>query len=160
MTLEKLTENFFARSPDIVAKELLGKYITRVLGAGTVKGMITEVAAYQGKAEKTSSKIKTAPGKLSVSTKYGNHLLDISTGKEGEYSCVTLRAAEFDWQGQKQMVNGPGKLCKALKIRSSLNGLSVYNNELWIEDSGMPCNEISIETGNMPSNCIGYYRKK
>jgi len=162
METEKLNESFFARNSDIVAKELLGKYVVRVLNNNRiVRGKITGIAAYQGKSERTSSKIKSAPGKISVSTKYGNHLLDISTGNEGEYSCVTLRAAEFDWVNEKQSVEGPGKLCKALGLDKSLDNLSVYNDKLWIEKSDIGNLEVIVEkSGSMPSNCLGYYKLK
>lgn len=161
MSIKKLNAGFFARSPDIVAKELLGKYIVRILNERALKGIISEVAAYQGIAGKrTSGNINSAPGVISISTKYGNRLLDISTGREGEYSCITLRAAEFEWGDKKQLVKGPGKLCKALGLDSRLNGLPAYdNNELWFEDAQGSLDFIA-QTKNMPSNCLGYYRIK
>lgn len=163
MSIEKLTESFFARNPDIVAKELLGRYLVRVFENGkVVKGKITEVAAYQGTARKrTSGKIKAAPGIMSVSTKYGKHLLDIATGKEGKYSCITLRSAEFRWNNQIQSINGPGKLCKILKINPSLDGLSIYGTKLWIEGQPESESEIDIKKlNNLPDNCFGYYQLK
>jgi len=162
MTLEKLTHQFFARSPDAVAKELLGKYatyVTRILNSGKkVRAHIAEIAAYKGTAGKRTSKgIKAAPGIISVNTKYGNHLLDIATGKEGEYSCITLRAAEFEIENQKLLIDGPGKLCRALQIDTTLNNLSINNNKLWIEaEAGnYKIKKLDEITSN---NCLGIYR--
>lgn len=162
MSIEKITTDFFARSSDAVARELLGRNLVRRLSSGAiVKGKISEVAAYQGNAKRTSEKIKSAPGIISVSTKYGSQLLDIATGDEGEYSCITLRAAEFEWLGKKQLVAGPGRLCKALKISKSLDGLSVYNNDIWIEGKSIDNSKIVVKKSKkMPSNCLGYYKIK
>jgi len=161
MTIEKLTHEFFARNPQTVAKELLGgyaSYLVRVFDSGKkVRGRIVEIASYSGTAGKRTSKgIMAAPGIITVSTKYGNHLMDIATGKEGEYSCITLRAALFEWGDIKSLVDGPGRLCKALQIDTGLNNLSINNQKLWIEAEKGKYN--IEEIGKNTDNCRGIYR--
>lgn len=79
------------------------------------------------------------------------YCFNIITGEKGEASGVLIRGAEiidnkdlisnlrynknFDkltnYQ-KKNILNGPGKLCKALNIDKSLNGKSILDNEIYI----------------------------
>jgi len=61
---------------------------------------------------------------------YGLHWqFNIVTGKAGEPECVLIRALETEES------NGPGKLCKNLKLNKSFNGERLIGNErIWVEE--------------------------
>jgi DNA-3-methyladenine glycosylase len=47
---------------------------------------------------------------------------------------------------KKGVLNGPGKVTKALKIDKSLNGVSLMSNKIWIEDEGIKISNNHIIT--------------
>ena len=98
------------------------------------------------------------PGTAYIYLIYGMyHCLNFVTEAAGEPAAVLLRAgepvspADADAMAQsrfgcsaeemspyqrKNFLNGPGKLCKALKLTKAQNGLSLLGDELYILDSG------------------------
>lgn len=122
----------------MVARELLGKYLVRKIGRKIVALKITETEAYHGPKDLAShaSKGKTArtavmfgpAGYSYVYLIYGMyHCFNIVTGKENFPSAVLIRGVEG--------INGPGKLCRELKIDKKLNNIDLtVSRELWFED--------------------------
>lgn len=155
----KLDESFFTVDAKTVAKFLLGTYLVRVFpNDSRTVGMIQEVAAYEGETKTSSDGMLCAPGTLSVSTKFGKNLIDIATGKSGESSCVTLISALFNWGNNKQLVQGPGNLSRALGVDKTYNGRSVDGRDFWIEIRDIYGGEIlERKKSNLPSNCRGIF---
>jgi 3-methyladenine DNA glycosylase Mpg len=155
----KLDESFFAADADDVAQALLGTYLVRVFPNGSkVVGRIQEVAAYDGETKTSSDGMLYRPGTLTVSTKFGRHLIDIATGDNGQPSCVTLISGLFDWGNRRQLVQGPGNLSRALGIDREYDGRSINERDFWIESREEYNGEIRERSlTNRPANCQGVY---
>jgi DNA-3-methyladenine glycosylase len=132
---------FFARTADIVAPELLGKFLVRRRKGKETAFMITEAEAYDGFDDLAShaARGRTArteimfgkPGHWYVYLIYGMYeMLNIVCGPEGYPAGVLIRGLEN--------IDGPGKLTRELKITRSLNTQqAVKESGLWIEDRGL-----------------------
>ena len=112
---------------------------------GTIAGKIVEVEAYVGPHDLAchASKGRTRrtevlfgpPGISYVYFIYGMyHCLNVVTEKTEFPAAVLIRALEIDGA----LVDGPGRLCRALDIDLSLNRLDMTaGRQLWIEDRGV-----------------------
>jgi DNA-3-methyladenine glycosylase len=140
----RLKEFFFNRDTVEVAKDLLGKFLIRKIGDEVIEGMIIETEAYCGPEDLAahSSKGLTPrtkvmfgpPGLTYIYLVYGMyHCLNFVTREEGVPQAVLIRGVKI---GEK-IWNGPGKLCREMKIDRGLNGLLLENEQLWIEDRGV-----------------------
>src|SRR3990167_4293571 len=139
-----LPRAYFDRPTLIVARSLLGKYLVRENGKGTIAGKIIEVEAYVGSQDKAchASKGRTArtdvmfgPGGMAyVYLIYGMyHCLNVVTEREEFPAAVLIRAIEVDGV----LIDGPGRLCRALQIDLSLNRIDLTaQGALWFEDRG------------------------
>jgi len=139
-----LSQSHFNRSTLIVARSLLGKYLVRQNGEGTIAGKIVEVEAYVGPQDKAchASKGRTArtevlfgpPGMSYVYLIYGMyHCLNVVTERTDFPAAVLIRAVEIDGE----LVDGPGRLCRALDIDRTLNRIDMTTRKhLWFEDRG------------------------
>ncbi|MDY6985292.1 MAG: DNA-3-methyladenine glycosylase [Candidatus Thermoplasmatota archaeon] len=141
-----IPKEFYLRSAEEVAKDILGAILVRDLGDKTMKGRIVETEAYFGAEDPASrafgGRIKSINrymweegGTAYIYMVHGNWLFNVITGKENEPSAVLIRAIE-PLEGVEEMVknrgkekdiaDGPGKLTKALNITKELNGIKVY----------------------------------
>jgi DNA-3-methyladenine glycosylase len=139
-----LPQQYFSRPTVRVARSLIGKYLVRVLDGREIAGRIIEVEAYVGPRDKAchASKGKTQrtevmfgpSGMAYVYLIYGMyHCLNVVTDREEFPAAVLIRAIEVDGV----LIDGPGRLCRALKIDRSLNGIDLTTQEsLWFEDRG------------------------
>jgi len=142
-----LCRSFYERGTITVAKELLGKFVVRVVGRNRLVGRIVEVEAYRGFDDPASHAFhgitpRTAPmfgepGHAYVYFTYGNHYcFNVTTERTGVAGAVLIRALE-PVEGVNVMkrfrphvstldiTNGPGKLTKALCIDKSLNKIDL-----------------------------------
>lgn len=136
---------------ELVAPRLLGCYLVRELDGRRLVGKIVETEAYcqedaashsyRGETSRTRVMFGSA-GYLYVYFTYGMHYCcNVVTGKAGEGSAVLIRALE-PLEGHEDMcrnrgnragvstVNGPAKLCEALRIDKSLNGHNLRESPL------------------------------
>jgi DNA-3-methyladenine glycosylase len=145
-----LPRSFYLPSPEIVARNLLGKLITRTLHGERLTGRITEIEAYLGLDDPASHAFigKTArnavlfgpPGFSYVYFIYGVHYcLNFSCQPEGQPGGVLIRAlqpvAGLDTMARlrglptpanpKLLCSGPGRLCEAMGITLAENDLDV-----------------------------------
>ena len=152
----KLTRAFFARDTRIVARELLGTLLVRVMDDGTrLSGRIMETEAYRpGDAAAHSFRKQTprnAPmfGEAAfayVYFVYGMHFcFNVVTEKIGVGAAVLVRALE-PLEGVEQMqqnydvavkdlCRGPARLCKAMQIGRDYSGYDMQQkgSTLFIE---------------------------
>ena len=108
-------------------------------------GKIVEVEAYVGPQDKAchASKGRTQrtdvmfgpAGVAYVYLIYGMyHCLNVVTEREEFPSAVLIRAIEIDGE----LIDGPGRLCRALQIDRRLNRVDLTTGEsLWFEDRGV-----------------------
>nr|WP_315899933.1 DNA-3-methyladenine glycosylase [Membranihabitans marinus] len=156
------TEYLDFQSTDVVAlaKSLLGYRLCTRIGGQLTSGVIVETEAYRAPEDKASHAygnrrtartevIFKAGGTSYIYLCYGiHHLFNIVSGPPETAHAILVRALEPDAgltemrlrRGEKisdkQLTNGPGKLCQALGIDRTLNGLSVNKssgNPLWVE---------------------------
>lgn len=135
---------FYARSAVEVARELLGKTVTREGpdGPDRVVGRIVETEAYTGADDPAShaaarigrternDPLFGPPGTAYIHLNYGIHwCLNAVTGGEGVASGVLIRALEplegletmrRRRQGRDELTSGPGRLTQALAIGPEL----------------------------------------
>ena len=148
-----IPREFYNRSTLIVARELIGTRLVRVLDGKKLAGLITETEAYIGEKDlgchaKAGRTARTAvmygsPGHAYVYFTYGHHwMLNVVTEREEFPAAVLLRAIQ-PIEGAEIMTGrrngrdtfGPGKLTQAMGISKSENGVDLTNAEsgLWIE---------------------------
>ena len=139
-----LTRSYFNRPTLTVARSLIGKYLVRSIDGRELFGKIIEVEAYVGPQDKAchASKGRTQrtdvlfgpPGISYVYLIYGMyHCLNVVTERDGFPAAVLIRAIEIDGQ----LIDGPGRLCRALGIDRTLNRIDLTNGKgLWFEDRG------------------------
>jgi DNA-3-methyladenine glycosylase len=159
MKTEKiLPGDFYSRSPQTVAQQMLGKILCRRTGQGVISGYIVETESYGGEDDPASHAYKRPtdrnavmfgpPGYFYIYLCYGMHfLLNISTREEGCPSAVLIRALEpldgVDLMKEKRglsgpagLTSGPGRLTRALGIDRRFNGEPAFTGELTVIDSG------------------------
>ncbi len=149
-----LPRSYFNRPTVQVARSLIGKYLVRAIDGRIVAGKIIEVEAYVGPEDKAchASKGRTQrtevmfgqAGVAYVYLIYGMyHCLNVVTEREEFPSAVLIRAVELDGR----LIDGPGRLCRALQIDRSLNRADLTTGEsLWFEDRGTLEGKRDVET--------------
>lgn len=141
-----LTIKFYQRPTLKVAYDLLGCFLVRKIGNKIIKGIITETEAYigeddlachasRGRTPRTEIMYGNA-GYTYVYMIYGMYFcMNIITERKDFPAAVLIRGIKIDGIEHKK-TNGPGKLCKFLKIDKKLHKIDVTKGEkLWIEKS-------------------------
>ncbi len=149
---KELTRKFYTQPTLKIAKALLGKYIVRKYRDKELVGKIIETEAYIGPQDKASHAYK---GKITPRNKAeylrGGHIyiylvygmywqLNISTFKKGLPECILIRALVPIVNGKERKdlikkTNGPGKLCRYLKLDRSFYGEDlVKGDRIWLEE--------------------------
>jgi DNA-3-methyladenine glycosylase len=146
----RLPRSFFARPSTVVAPELLGRILVRILPDGTrLVARLVEVEAYGPKDPASHAYggptprnlvMFGPPGRLYVYFTYGMHFCsNVVTGRDGEGSAVLLRAAE-PIEGLEVMTanrgvdvlnrlcGGPGRLTQAFGIGRPENGVDLVRD--------------------------------
>ncbi|HEV2469000.1 MAG TPA: DNA-3-methyladenine glycosylase [Candidatus Sulfotelmatobacter sp.] len=164
--IRPLDRAFYARNPQRVARQLLGKVLVRNTSRGLLTARVVEVEAYLGEedpaahaaAGKTprNAVLFGPPGHAYIYFIYGNHYcLNVSCEPEGRAGSVLFRALEplagieemaharrVTIVSEKDLIkltSGPGRLCEAFCItRARDNGrdLTSPGESLWIGDDG------------------------
>ena len=143
---KRLGREFFTQPTLKVAQKLLGKTLVRIWRGKRLAGKIVETEAYIGPKDKASHAYlgKRTPrnraefmvgGHIYIYLVYGMYWqLNISTETKGKPTCVLIRALE-PLEGISEPTNGPGKLCRALKLNKSFYGEDLCrSSRIWLED--------------------------
>jgi len=140
-----INRGFFNNSPEIVAKNLLGKILVRKFSSKqSLKFRIVETEAYFGENDpaswarfgkrKDNLHMWSAPGTILIKNVHMYNMLNFVTDAENVASAVLIRALEpLD---SELRCCGPGLLTKSLQIDKSFNGKNIFNCENFsIQDS-------------------------
>lgn len=159
---KRLPRKFYTQPTLKIAKQILGKYLVRKIGNKKIIGKIVETEAYIGPEDKAShasggkkTKRNRAEyligGHIYIYLVYGMYWqLNISTGKKGEPECMLIRALEPIYMGTSdvpkidkinfrtsevlKLANGPGKLCRWMKLNKSFYGEDLIKSKrIWLE---------------------------
>ena len=138
-----LKKSFYEKNTLDVAKNLLGCFLIRKVGRKIIRARITETEAYIGEDDLAShaSRGRTPrtelmygeAGHAYVYMIYGMyHCLNVVTEKKNFPAAVLIRSIQVEGAEHKK-TDGPGKLCKFLKIDRKLSGWDLAKGEkLWI----------------------------
>jgi len=137
---------FYARRPDVVARELLGKTLVRRIGGEDLEGVVVETEAYFGLEDPASRAYRGMkeynhvmwgePGRLFVYNVHKYWMLNVVAHESDGVGGVLFRAIEPKKGIEKMTKNrpvsslraltsGPGRLSVALGITRELNGFPV-----------------------------------
>jgi DNA-3-methyladenine glycosylase len=144
LAFEPLPRSFFEPSARAVAPALLGHWLVRRTEAGFCGGAIVEAEAYlhddpachafRGPTERNRSMFG-APGHAYVYFIYGCHFcVNAVCHREGVGEAILIRAIEPEFgreqmrrmrkpRSERELTNGPAKLCQALSIDRRLDGV-------------------------------------
>lgn len=170
-----LKKSFYIRDTLTVARELLGQKLVRVVDGQYLSAIVAETEAYLGAGDSAShasrgrttrNKVMFGPaGVAYVYFVYGMHyLLNVVTEAKGTPAAVLLRAVvplegmahmqKLRNRQDKNLTDGPAKLCQALAIDTTLNGWDLTRGKiLWFENyENIP--DSGVMTG--PRIGIGY----
>ncbi|XTR38231.1 DNA-3-methyladenine glycosylase [Paraclostridium tenue] len=161
MNIEFFRQDAITVARNLLGKYLVREYddkkiITKIVETEAYMGIEDKAAHVFGdrRTERTEPLYQDG-GHIYVYLIYGMyHCLNISANIEGIPECVLIRAVEpiseideisqnrysKDYKNlsscqRKNICNGPGKLCKALKIDKNLNFESILGNKLYIIDN-------------------------
>jgi len=153
--VKPLPRRFYTRETLIVARELLGKYLVRIIDGELLVGKIVEVEAYRGSDDPASHAYRGITsrnwlmfgegGFAYVYFTYGkHHCFNVVTEKLGVPGAVLIRALQpvkgIDIMKRNRgvtdvlrLTNGPGKLTEAMGITMKQNGVDLTEkHELFI----------------------------
>jgi DNA-3-methyladenine glycosylase len=156
--VKPLPRSFYARPVLVVARDVIGKILVHETQEGRVAGRIVEAEAYRGPEDRAAHSYggrRTArteamygpPGHAYVFFVYGmHHHVNLVTTKEGLPHAVLLRAVEpiegielmAKRRGRRstdrELTNGPGKLCVAFGIDRRAYGADLCKKPLFLAD--------------------------
>ena len=167
---EALPASFYDRETEIVSRELLGAVLSCRTADGLAAGRIVETEAYLGEHDpachaagpgltERTRPLYGPPGIAYVYFIYGVHwCFNAVTREHGQPSAVLVRALE-PLEGvslmrgrrpaaktDRDLTNGPGKLCAALGIGPQHNGLPLQGAPIMVT-RGMTYPDDAIATG-------------
>jgi DNA-3-methyladenine glycosylase len=166
-TRKTLPRSFYARPTLVVARDLLGKILVHDGRTSTASGVIVEVEAYIGEADRAchaacgptarNAPLYGRPGHAYVYLNYGIHaLVNAVTERRGRPAAVLIRALEpldgvalmrrrrTRYAGRRgtdiptlALCRGPGNLTRALGITLGRNRADLTDGPLRIVDVGL-----------------------
>jgi len=175
--LSKIGIDFYQREDVLaISQELLGKILCTNFNGSLTAGIIVETEAYAGVADRASHAyggrrtnrtevMYSPPGSAYVYLCYGmHHLFNVVTNVEGVPHAVLIRGIEpiegIDILLQRRKMSkllpkltaGPGILSQALGISTRHSGISLFRDNIWIEDN-YPSDRSKLSDGyNKPKN--------
>ena len=158
--MSKLPANFYERGDVLtISRELLGKVLCTQFDDNLTSGIIVETEAYAGKTDRAShayggrrtrrTEVMYATGGTTyIYLCYGiHHLFNVVTNREGIPHAILIRAIEplegidimLKRRNMKKLLPrltaGPGMLSQSLGISIYNSGISLLDNQIWIEDN-------------------------
>ena len=160
--MTKLPAKFYERGDVLaISRELLGKVLYTQFDDKLTSGIIVETEAYAGETDRAShayrgkrtqrTEVMYASGETAyIYLCYGiHHLFNVVTNREGIPHAILIRALEplegidimLKRRNMKKLLPrltaGPGILSQALGISIYNSGISLLDNQIWIEDNSI-----------------------
>jgi DNA-3-methyladenine glycosylase len=158
VTLHRLQPEILPIETRALAQALLGCILVRDSAQGVTAGRIVETEAYlpgdpachafRGKSARNAT-LFGPPHRAYVYQIYGTSFcFNLSSEPNGEGAGVLVRALEpleglelmrrrRATQSERDLCRGPGRLCQALEIDRSLDGIDLYTHpHLWLAEGG------------------------
>ncbi|MFL6255920.1 MAG: DNA-3-methyladenine glycosylase [Pyrinomonadaceae bacterium] len=171
--LPRLERDFYTRADTLrVARELLGKRLVVPSATGArVSARIVEVEAYLGVEDRAAHSyggrrtrrtetMYGVGGTVYVFFVYGMyHQFNVVTGPTGQPHAVLVRAVEPEEGSElmrarrpvskeRELTNGPGKLCRALDLDLTFDGEDLTTSRrVWLEETGKTYKPDEIASG-------------
>jgi DNA-3-methyladenine glycosylase len=166
----RVDRSFFERPTLQVARNLLGTRLVRLQNGIRLVGIILEAEAYRGQEDlgcharagltPRTQVMFGPPGHAYIYFTYGMHwMLNFVTEEQGFPAAVLIRAlhplqgleviaARRNGQPPARWTDGPAKICQALDINGSLNGVDLCASQavLFVE-AGPPIPDSAVTTG-------------
>lgn len=158
--MEKLTRDFFDRDTRQVARDLLGKYLVRVIDGAALTVRITETEAYIGRIDKAchaygykrTNRTKTlfaAPGTAYLYLIYGMYCcLNCVTEPEGEPAAVLLRGAEPVSREDAERIS-------QYRYGCSITQQTAYQAKNFLNGPGKLCKGLALTTAQNGLSLLG-----
>ncbi len=163
MAIEKRIEKeFYARPSVEVAQNIIGKGIIRHLDGRTVRGIVTEVAAWEGETDNKYHGLRYAPGFIGISKRFGKYVMLIGTEAEDIPSCITFIGAMVTDKKSPRHVQGAGNFTDLFHIDDTFDSVPIYRNDRLYIVSGSPAIQTILKRDKtaVPDNCRGYFYLK
>lgn len=170
---EFYTRNTVEVAKDVLGKVLVhrvdgAEYRGRIVEVEAYLGTSDKAAhSYRGIPTERTAPMFEAGGISYVYFVYGlHHVMNVVTEKEGIPEAIMLRAVEIisdrdrssrlrygkAWEEltnyqRKNLSNGPGKLTQAMGITTSLSGIPLTGDTLWLEEDINAQDDIEIDVG-------------
>lgn len=161
MELIKLSPEFYLQDTLLVARQLLGQYLVRVSPQGVTACRITETEAYCGPEDKAchAYKKRAPDGRTNIMYNAGGlsyvyliygmyHCFNVVTREAGQPEAVLIRAGvpteglelmrqrrkspKGNIPKDKELLSGPGKLCRAMDITRELYGQPLWGDVIFL----------------------------
>ena len=158
--MSKLQADFYQEEDVLtIRKKLLGKILCSKFDSNLTSGIIIETEAYAGETDRASHAYNgrrtrrtevmyAAGGTAYIYLCYGiHHLFNVVTNRDGIPHAILIRAIEplegidimLKRRNMKKLLPrltaGPGILSQALGISIYNSGISLLDNQIWIEDN-------------------------
>ena len=164
----KLPAEFYLQDTVTVARALLGCVLWRRIGRTLLAARLVETEAYLGANDMASharrglrsprnESMYLEGGHVYVYFTYGMHwCMNVVTQEADVAEAVLLRGAEPlrgieamrkrrpKAKRDRDLTNGPGKLCAALSIDENLDGARLDGDLLWLEQGSVPQEQIAV----------------
>jgi len=168
--MRKLPRAFYDRDTITVARDLLGKYLVHVSRGVERVGRIVEVEAYLGPHDLAAHSARGLtertrimfgpPGHAYVYMIYGMYFcMNVVTEREGHASAVLLRAVE-PVANIGQRTQGPGLLCRAMRIDKRLNGHDLTKKKIYIAAPTRPEPVLIVKRPRVGVDYAGHWAKR
>jgi DNA-3-methyladenine glycosylase len=167
--MERLSVAFFTRGTLTVARELIGKILEHKVEGGSIMGIISEAEAYteddpgsntyRGRRTEANRAMYMDGGHLFIYKSYGVHrLINITADTQGKGCGVLLRRLlphsgshlllGYGTRPIEKLLDGPGKLTKALQIPMEYYGLNLLSldSRLQVHDLGLVPRDLQSTT--------------
>ena len=168
--MRKLLRAFYDRDTIVVARDLLGKYLIHESRGVERIGRIVEVEAYLGphdlaahSARGLTERTKIMfgpPGHAYVYMIYGMYFcMNVVTERAGHASAVLLRAVE-PVANIGERTQGPGLMCRAMRIDKRLNGHDLTGKNFYVAAPNKSAPVVIVKRPRVGVDYAGHWARR